>query len=969
MFRSIVRFIAGIVVLTASAHAVVPRSGPRLQAHSLTAMPAANTSKPLRAQRWLDFGRNTFAWSQFVAVSGGTWHAAWDIATGVPSRIWGEGIAAPGAIANASLAEQFARKALADHVALLAPGASMSDFELVSNTYDGDIRSVGFVQRALGFRVVGGQVSFRFKHDRLFVIGSEAFPNIRVAVPRARLAASVLRERALRPLRAMLALPDAPASPAGAEVVLPLVADDAVLGYRLVRPLTIDGGADGRYLAYVDAVTAEPIAVHQLNSYASGMVLYRGVDRHPSRGRVDQPATRAHVILGGAPQTTSVSGSVSWSPDTEVSLQTSITGDLATVVNKAMGNASAAATYTLQPGGQIVWDASGSEHDDAQLNAYIVTNIAKEYVRAYLDPTMPTLDEQMTVNVNIAQNCNAFFDGTTINFFQASAQCQNTALVNDVVFHEYGHRVHTAEIIPGVGDFDGAMAEGASDFFTAIITDDPGMGRGFFHSDAPLRDLDPDGMEWVWPTHIGEIHNTGKIYGGAFWDLRKALIAELGPAQGIALVNRLYLATLRRAINIPTSLIETLASDDDDGNLANGTPHECTIRAAFGRHGLRTASGTVIAPGTLEVDALAIGIHVKVTGLSERCTGDNVVGADVGWLPPFGGVPAAGSVEATPAGANTFFAQIPLARQDSIFYTANIRFGDGSSMTLADNLADPFYQLYQGQTVKLYCADFENGDPLAGGWTTGTDDETPSPWQWGVPSSGPTDPPAAYSGMRVLGQQIGGDYAAKQRSWVRTPPIDVRPYSDVRVHYRRWLAVEDSYFDKARVTANDKQAWLNYSGDTGDSSSIHHVDKEWRFHDVPLSGYFRGHTLTVGWEITSDEGLELGGWHLDDVCVVANPYAICGDGIKTPTEQCDNGAANADRADTCRTDCRVPLCGDQIADAAEECDDGAEGSEACTPQCTIVPPTGGCCSTHEDGSGSLAIAGLVVLILRRRRSR
>ena len=40
-----------------------------------------------------------------------------------------------------------------------------------------------FVQRANGMIVVGGQVSFRFKHDRLFVIGSEALPNVTFAMP------------------------------------------------------------------------------------------------------------------------------------------------------------------------------------------------------------------------------------------------------------------------------------------------------------------------------------------------------------------------------------------------------------------------------------------------------------------------------------------------------------------------------------------------------------------------------------------------------------------------------------------------------------------------------------------------------------------------------------------------------------------------------------------------------------------
>ena len=70
--------------------------------------------------------------------------------------------------------------------------------------------------------------------------------------------------------------------------------------------------------------------------------------------------------------------------------------------------------------------------------------------------------DQITANVNIAQACNAFFDGHAINFFHASPECQNTGLVQDVVFHEFGHSVHAAEIIEGVGAFDSAMSEGAA---------------------------------------------------------------------------------------------------------------------------------------------------------------------------------------------------------------------------------------------------------------------------------------------------------------------------------------------------------------------------------------------------------------------------------------------------------------------------------------------------------------------------
>src|SRR4029079_5126085 len=116
--------------------------------------------------------------------------------------------------------------------------------------------------------VVGGQVSFRFKRDRLFVIASEALPDVSLpARPRVAMSRTQLAARTAEALRRELALPDAPVTAPGAEVVLPLVTDDAVLGYRIAVPVTIDGGADGRYLAYSDAATGDTLAVRQLNLY------------------------------------------------------------------------------------------------------------------------------------------------------------------------------------------------------------------------------------------------------------------------------------------------------------------------------------------------------------------------------------------------------------------------------------------------------------------------------------------------------------------------------------------------------------------------------------------------------------------------------------------------------------------------------------------------------------------------------
>ena len=962
-----------ILFAAASAHAVVP--GARaVVADELTALPAAKLAKPLRTHvevRWAQ--AQSAAWSAFQAKAGGRWRAAYDQATGVPTRIWGSGIAAPGSVASPVIAEAFARMLLEQNVALLAPGASTADFVLVSNQSDGEIRTVGFAQMLDGRRVVGGQVSFRFKRDRMLAIGSEALPDVAVRVPTTRMSRAQVGARAKLSIRDAVGLPAAPVTEAGDEVILPLVADTTVLGYRLARPITIDGGVDGRYLGYADVTTGEVFAVHQLNAYATGTVEYHGVDRYPARPRIDRPAPNAHVMVSGTPATTAADGSVTWSVDAAQTLTTAVVGDFVEVVNQAAGGAIAYAQLALMPNGLVVWDASAVVEDDAQLNVYLSVNIVKEFVRSHLDPGMKTLNDSITANVNLNQDCNAFFDGKAVNFFHASTKCQNTGLIQDVVFHEFGHAVHANEIIDGVGAFDGAMSEGAADFLAASITLDPGMGRGFFYNDDPLRSLDPLVMEFRWPEDVQEIHHTGQIYSGALWDLRKALITELGDPAGVDLVQKLYIGTLRRSTNIPSSLIEALVEDDDDGDLDNGTPHECTIRAAFGRHGLRTVSGVILAPGALAERAASTLVQIDLSGLSDRCDGDSINSVTIDWKPMSGAAPAPDSIPATKADRTTYFAQLPLAIDNSVLYRARIHFDDQSVLTLADNLADPYYQLYQGKTVPLYCTDFENEDPLKNGWTTGSSKDV-STWAWGEPMGGSTDPHVAYSGTHFLAQGLGTDYDGNRTSWVQMPSIDVGHWSDVRLQYRRWLAVEDSHYDQARVLVNGKEAWINATQNIGDASSLAHIDREWRFHDVPLSGKVPGHIFDVRWELVSDQGLMFGGWQLDDVCVVANVNSICGDGIKTATEGCDDGSANADAPNACRTYCQAPACGDLIVDDGEECDHGADGDGTCTASCTQIelPTLGGCCSANGGVAGSFALGALVgglILIPRRRRQR
>ena len=68
---------------------------------------------------------------------------------------------------------------------------------------------------------------------------------------------------------------------------------------------------------------------------------------------------------------------------------------------------------------------------------------------------------------------------------------------------------------------------------------------------------------------------------------------------------------MRRAQDLPTSYDAALVADDDDGDLANGTPHYCAIQHAFGVHGLApdfadTTIGTpMFADSTITVQVTA----------------------------------------------------------------------------------------------------------------------------------------------------------------------------------------------------------------------------------------------------------------------------------------------------------------------------------------------------------------------------
>jgi MYXO-CTERM domain-containing protein len=296
------------------------------------------------------------------------------------------------------------------------------------------------------------------------------------------------------------------------------------------------------------------------------------------------------------------------------------------------------------------------------------------------------------------------------------------------------------------------------------------------------------------------------------------------------------------------------------------------------------------------------------------------------------------------ASGETWTANIPTQPDGTVvLYHVTVTLSDGSSLQYPQNKADPEYQMYIGNVNKIWCADFESG---LGDWTVGGTAGKVE-WEAGMPMGIAGDPKAVYAGSNVFGIDLGGDdglYATKATQFAESPMIDLQGHTDVRLQYYRWLNVEDGVYDPATISANDTIVWQNKTSAMQSMTEINHTDKEWRFQDVDLKDQAATGKIKLKFQIVSDEGLEFGGWTMDEVCLVVPgaPSQLCGNGNVDTGETCDDG--NTTDGDGCSATCQT--------------DDGTGGDD------------GGCCSAGTNPAGPLALSFLTIgLVIRRRRRR
>lgn len=279
--------------------------------------------------------------------------------------------------------------------------------------------------------------------------------------------------------------------------------------------------------------------------------------------------------------------------DADGELETTAPGSLSARLQSArvrVVNAAAGANQTMSVPASVAGDDMIKLNPDTNgligLNGYMAVIRINEFVRRHLAPSQAQiLDQAVTLSINVSGNCNAFYDGN-ISMFSAGNGCENTALVNDIVYHEWGHGLDNFTGTSG-GITDGAFSEGIGDIVSGFFTGDSVLAPGFFAGNASgIRNLKNTRR---FPTDRGGVHLEGQIIGGAFWDMREGLIKRFGQVKGAYHAEFLFFNHLLTTDSYQDSYAAVLRLDDDDGNPATKSPNHCVINAAFAAHGLATA--------------------------------------------------------------------------------------------------------------------------------------------------------------------------------------------------------------------------------------------------------------------------------------------------------------------------------------------------------------------------------------------
>ncbi|PTL78989.1 endopeptidase [Vitiosangium sp. GDMCC 1.1324] len=298
----------------------------------------------------------------------------------------------------------------------------------------------------------------------------------------------------------------------------------------------------------------------------------------------------------------------------------------------------------------------GAGNTSAARSSFYELNKLKEQARGWL-PSNTWLQGQLTANVNISSTCNAFWNGSTVNFYRSGGGCRNTGEIGAVFDHEWGH---------GLDNFDanGTLSnssEGYADIAAIYRLQTSCVGHGFFWTGDKGCGATADGTGYNvneaqtgaahcatncsgvrdsdWAKHSDntpdtpqnhvcprcsastgpcgrQVHCAAAPARQAAWDLvardLRGAPYNLDSNTAFIVANKIFYqgsgnigtwhacdctAGTSNGCGATNGYMSWLAADDDNGNLNDGTPHMQAIYAAFNRHNIACSTPAPVDSG------------------------------------------------------------------------------------------------------------------------------------------------------------------------------------------------------------------------------------------------------------------------------------------------------------------------------------------------------------------------------------
>ncbi len=725
-------------------------------------------------------------------------------------------------------------------------GIDQQQLRLRRNTSNDKAYFVDYDQLVNGREVAFSRLGFRFsKGQQLIRVQSKVFP-----VPQDKLTAKMSAADALQAAKADLtSLTISNATTSNDWVWFPL---PTAKGYEL-RPA---------YTFQISATSPEVALPIQLRGYVDaidGTILYRTNEvketfdvtvkgtvykTNPTAPATDEPLADMLVTSGSISDYTDATGLFSNS-----SLTPSLNADIAlqgkwSIVTTANNPGSTPVfTQNFTTNGTTYLFPNTGTSSDKHVNAFYHVNRVHDFMKQFF-PAFTDLDFPLPTRVDVQGSCNAFYSGSTINFFTAGNGCNSFALCGDIIYHEYGHGIsdlfYKAHGIQW-GMNNGALNEGNSDIWGIGISRDPVLGRGSMANGGIIRRYDQ--APKVYPQDIvGEVHADGEIIAGAWWDVSQ----NIG---SVDTMSKLFAATYFDLPDGPSGtegdiyrsvLISALQNDDTDNNIFNGTPNFTAIVSAFARHGIfllgeAEFTHTELAHQPVNQDInVETKIHVNFPNLLGGMTLKHRTRPSTTW----------DSIAMTKINDSVFNAIIPGKARGAIvdYYfevndnsnTPNLYFPKGYSPKLAITESTIPYQFGVGIEA-IEVNDFES-DPTAAGWIIGNnvgDDATGGKWIWDFPigssvnsASGriPVQPGFDHTTAAGTGKCLVTGNAASPGSvpgsadvdqgvtTSMSPVMDLIGYENPIIEYYRWFSNDmgsNSGNDpwEVQISANNGGAW------------------------------------------------------------------------------------------------------------------------------------------------------------------